>query len=140
MPIPFWTGHYIGLSFAEHGREASSGLDCWGLVRLVLAEQFAIALPSYSAHYSHTRDGEKLSSLIAAESEKWNEVEPGGEKLGDVVVLRMMGRPMHVGLVLGDGHMLHIEDGIDSAIESYTGPRWKDRIMAFFRHQELSLQ
>jgi len=39
MPIPYWAGHYIGLHFREHGRTVA-GADCWGLVRLVLQEQF----------------------------------------------------------------------------------------------------
>ena len=137
MPVPFWVGHYIGLTFIEHGREAKSGLDCWGLYRLVLGEQFGLALPSYHAAYISTKDGEKLSEIITAESAKWRPITAGSEKLGDAVILRLRGHPMHIGLVIGDGQMLHIENKIDSAIESYTGPRWKNRVVAFFRHQEL---
>ena len=136
MPIPYWAGHYIGLPFAEHGRDAH-GLDCWGLYRLVLAEQFGVALPSYRNAYASTRQGRTLSCLIESESRDWRAIEPGREKLGDAVILRLMGHPMHVGLVLGDRHMLHIEDKIDSCIEHYGGPRWKNRVAAFFRHQEL---
>jgi hypothetical protein len=29
--------------------------------------------------------------------------------------------------------MLHIESGINSAIERYTGPRWQDRVFGFYR-------
>lgn len=56
--------------------------------------------------------------------------------MGDVIVLRLLGHPMHVGVVLGDRQMLHIEEGIDSAIESYAGPRWQHRVFGFFRYRE----
>ena len=134
MPVPFWAGHYIGLPFQDHGRD-SSGLDCWGLVRLVLAEQFDIALPSYIHEYQRTTQVEKISTLIERESSKWKEVPAGSEVCGDTVTLRVRGRPMHVGLVLGDRQMLHIECGINSVIERYVGARWMERVSGFYRYR-----
>jgi len=133
MPIPIWAGHYIGLPFTEHGRNIH-GLDCWGLVRLIMAEQFNIALPSYSRDYQSTKDQDRLGTLITGEAKKWIEIPKGKEQQGDVIVLRMRGQPMHVGLVLGDAHMIHIERGINSAIERYSSIRWKDRVWAVYRY------
>ncbi len=137
MPVPFWAGHYIGLPFQDHGRDRS-GLDCWGLVRLALAEQAGLALPSYIKAYQRSTQVEKISALIDRESKKWQAVPPGGEACGDVIVLRVRGKPMHVGLVLGDQQMLHIECGINSVIERYTGPRWAERISGFYRYKGFS--
>jgi cell wall-associated NlpC family hydrolase len=134
MPIPIWAGHYIGLPFHEHGRDRS-GLDCWGLVRLVMAEQFNIALPSHAHEYERTTAVDKISALIERESVKWKIIATGQETCGDVVVLRVRGKPMHVGLVLGDKHMLHIERGINSVIERYTGPHWSERIAGIYRYK-----
>lgn len=134
MPVPFWAGHYIGLPFLDHGRDRF-GLDCWGLVRLVMAEQFGIALPSHAKAYQRTTQVEKISALVEREAEKWQPVSQGQETCGDVIVLRVRGRPMHVGLVLGDGQMLHIEFGINSVIERYSGSRWVDRISGFYRYK-----
>ncbi len=134
MPIPYWAGHYIGLPFCEHGRD-SFGLDCWGLARMVLSEQFGVSVPSYTQNYSNTHDQTQLGPLISRESKKWQQVEMGKEQCGDVIVLRMRGQPMHVGLVLGDGSMLHIERHINSAMERYSSARWKNRIVAFFRYK-----
>jgi len=134
MPIPFWAGHYIGLPFYDHGRDAL-GLDCWGLVRLVMAEQFGIALPLYSGEYQRTTQVEKISNLIERESSKWKLIKSGDEECGDVIVLRMRGKPMHVGIVLGDKRMLHIEVGINSIIEKYSGSRWDKRISGFYRYK-----
>lgn len=134
MPVPIWAGHYIGLPFRDHGRDRS-GLDCWGLVRLVMGEQSGIALPSFATEYKHTSDADAIGGIVDRESGKWQRVAAGQERCGDVVVLRLFGRPLHVGIVLGDGAMLHIETGINSAIERYTGPRWQSRICGFYRHQ-----
>lgn len=134
MPIPIWAGRYIGLPFKDHGRDRA-GLDCWGLVRLVLAEQFALALPSLAAHYPRTTDQPSISRLIERETLHWQNInDTQTVRAGDVIVLRLNGAPMHVGVVIGDGRMLHIERGINSVIESYRTSRWESRIYGFFRY------
>jgi hypothetical protein len=45
--VPIWVGHYLGLPYKSNGR-CREGLDSWGLVRLVLAEQYGLAIPSHS--------------------------------------------------------------------------------------------
>jgi len=134
MPIPIWAGHYIGLQFKEHGRD-SSGVDCWGLARLILAEQFGIALPSYIREYDNTLKQDQIGALVEREALKWRIIKNGEESAGDIVIMRMRGRPMHVGVVLGDKHMLHIEQGINSVIEDYSRPKWADRISGFYRYK-----
>jgi cell wall-associated NlpC family hydrolase len=136
MPIPLWAGRYIGLPFRDHGRDRS-GLDCWGLVRLVLSEQFGCMLPSFAQEYPHSRATEKISDVILREIPLWDAVQAGAERAGDVIVLRLCGKPLHVGTVLGDAHMLHIESGINSAIERYDGTRWKDRVFGFYRYRKV---
>lgn len=139
MPVPIWAGRYIGLPFAEHGRDRA-GLDCWGLVRLVMGEQFAVALPGFNADYKNTSDCDGIAALVEREAMFWRDIPSGAERLGDVIVLRLKGKPVHVGLVLGDGQMLHVEQGVDSAIEKYTTPRWKDRIHGFYRYEPFDEQ
>lgn len=134
MSVPIWAGRYIGLPFQDHGRNRA-GLDCWGLVRLILSDQFGIALPSYAHEYERTTQVDKISSLITREAPKWTLVPLGQEKAGDVIVLRLRGNPLHVGMVLGDKQMLHIESGINSVIERYTGSRWAERIFGFYRYK-----
>lgn len=136
MPVPFWAGHYIGLPFKDHGRDRS-GLDCWGLARLVLAEQFGIALPSYVHEYDRTTETARIGALIAREALLWQAVPAGTEILGDLILLRLNGQPMHIGLVLGDGQMLHIEWNINSVIERYRESRWSRRTSGFYRYSPL---
>lgn len=134
MAVPIWAGRYIGLPFLERGRDRG-GLDCWGLVRLVMAEQFGRALPSFADGYKAVARAADVADVFGRVLPLWDPVPAGGEEAGDVVVLRLRGAPMHVGMVLGDRQMLHVERGIDSAIESYAGPRWAERVYGFYRYR-----
>ena len=135
MPIPYWAGHYIGLPFKTHGRDIT-GLDCWGLVRLVLHEQMDCQLPSYTQFYDTTTNAAQIGPLVRRETLNWSRVSDAQSKCGDVIIFRMYGQPMHVGLALDEHYMLHIEQGINSAIERFDSLRWKKRIIGIFRYQD----
>jgi len=55
VSIPDWAGDFIGLPYTDKGRDRT-GCDCWGLVRLALAEVAGITLPDYSDAYSAACD------------------------------------------------------------------------------------
>lgn len=147
--VPGWVEAYIGIPFVEFGRDAK-GCDCWGLVRLALGEQFGVNnLPMHTQGYRDTgKDRAGCAATCAAEAASWIDVCHGGrpdfggigrlERPGDVVMLRMMRFPMHVGLVVARGWMLHVMDGIDSTIERYDGAAWQNRVTAFYRHRDLA--
>lgn len=75
MTIPAWAGPYVGLPYADKGRDRA-GVDCWGLVRLILAEVAGQRLPDYSEAY--TRPGDHASVADAVDAglrEGWTRVE-----------------------------------------------------------------
>mgnify|MGYP002778561451 CR=1 FL=1 len=128
-----WLAPYIGLPFLPHGR-TREGLDCWGLVRLVLAEHFGKQLPSYADGYGSITDRQTLGALIPGHlASGWQEVPAGQECSGDLILLRVLGVPMHVGLVIGSRRFLHIEQTINSCIESYDTSPWARRVLGFWR-------
>lgn len=129
---PTWTADYIGLPFKEKGRDRS-GVDCWGLVRLVLGEQWGIALPSYTDHYACALERKEIARLIAGEKGAWRDVGRGAERPGDVLLIRQVGDECHVGLVVAPGLMLHVEAGIDAALERYDGLKWRPRVVGIYR-------
>lgn len=51
----------------------------------------------------------------------------------DVVVFKRAGRPDHVGVCLGRGEFLHVEEKRSSCIERLTSPKWERRIEGFYR-------
>lgn len=135
MGIPSWAADYIGLPFKEHGRDRS-GLDCWGLVRLVYDERYGIQLPSLVERYDNTlaRNALQLGAVVADVAQDWVPVPAGQEREGDVIVLRYNRHPMHVGLVLDKGMMLHVEHGIDTTFCCYDSLRYRRSVTGFYRH------
>lgn len=134
-----WINNYVGIPFKDKGR-TREGLDCWGLVRLFYQERFDLVLPSYEESYPSavSDDLEELGRLIRGEMGPWREItEP---RFGDGVLLRMVGQPVHCGIIVDPAgkKMLHIEKGIDSCIEHYDGVRWKRRVLGFYRHEQMA--
>ncbi|MBT0771411.1 C40 family peptidase [Kineosporia sp. J2-2] len=79
---------YLGVPYRWGGNDASTGLDCSGLTKLVFG-QLGIDLPRSSA--AQATVGTRVSSMAAAEP-------------GDLV---FFGSPVHhVGIYLGDGKMI----------------------------------
>lgn len=141
---------YSRIRFLDKGRDRS-GCDCWGLVKLVYAERFGIELPGYEEVYQHTKDKDAITTAIPQEAEKhWidlypdfktplelSKVRPRRERCGDVVLMRIMGLPWHVGIVGEAGKVLHVEPGTDSICEGYLCTKWERRILGFYRHASL---
>lgn len=135
-------------------RAACDGLDCWGLVRLIAAERFGAQLPAYDE--TTWRECEKRDDQLAANAElaafmngervkgwepMWEAAAaPSNEPLGggrvapgDVVLIRNLGAPIHVGVVVAPGHMLHIEEGIDAMCVEYDDAKTERRVIGFYR-------
>ena len=146
QPLPEWTGQYIGIPFKELGRDME-GCDCWGLTRLICMKELGFTVPSYTEEYSSTYKGRNVSEALekyGVQGKDWEEIEAGQERLGDHVemygVYEIAGKkfraPMHVGLVLIPGTMIHIEDGTDSVLCKYREDRhMKRRVIGFYRYR-----
>jgi len=129
---PAWVSPYIGLPFREKGR-STDGVDCWGLVRLVYAERFGIALPDLSDRYAASEDGPTVERTVEGET------APGGSwrlreapEVGSVGVFRVKGLPSHVGIAVADGRFLHSFPGVNSVVESYQSPAWSNRLVGWY--------
>lgn len=119
---------YSGIPYLRRGRDRQ-GLDCWGLVRLWYRDELGLALPSFA----DLDDGEAATAqeLAARAREQWRQVET--PEAGDVILLR--GDPLHVGVVLAPGLMLHTTRKLGaSAVERYDTGRWRHRVQGFFRY------
>ena len=126
--------NYVGIPFVDKGREAS-GLDCWGLVRLWYRQERCIDLPCYADIYTDTQDERPISDEIKrAIDAEWIKIESKHAREGDVIILRMRGVPMHVGIVTKRGYMLHCEEGVGVALERYDSARWASRVVGFVRY------
>lgn len=144
------TKPYVGLPFAEHGRDRS-GVDCWGLVRLVIGDVTGVWLPSFSTTYASTTTGDEVAESVAVNCfncPEWTTVPAGDERPTDMVVMKGWWRapagglrsgPIHVGVVVRPGSMLHVEEGIDAAVGQYRSDlRIRPRVLRFVRHREVA--
>lgn len=138
---PPWVGEYIGLPWRTLGRQRD-GLDCWGLVRLVMADERAVLLPALDGEgWSGSRAPRDLTALadfMGAHRQGWLPVDFTDRRPFDAVLFKVHGRPLHVGLVVAPSWFLHIQKGHDAAVERFDSLTWRDRREGVFRREELA--
>lgn len=126
-----WVYEYIGLPYKLNGRDRG-GIDCWGLVWLVLAEQFGVDLPSLQGQYDDAGDHGGISRLIDETRVLVDAVQVDYPADGDIVVLRYMGYTTHVGVVAGP-YVLHITGMKWSIIQRLDSAHIAHRIEGYYR-------
>ena len=117
-----WTKKYVGIPFLSNGRN-EDGCDCYGLVRLILQNEYGITLPLLSADYEDAVCIEQTKTLFALNipillGEK---IEHPEEKA--VLLMRMHGSLCHVGLYAGDGYIIHARHNVGVVLEKTDSPR-----------------
>lgn len=124
---------FVGLPYRPGGRDPS-GVDCWGLVFLVLRAA-GVDAPAYSDHGINAADARGLAALIAGELPAWVPVPAGQERPLDAVLMRDGRTESHVGIVVSPGFLLHIERGHASRIERYRTEPIRRRVVGFYRFE-----
>lgn len=115
MTLDQFAGQVIGLPFRPHGRD-SRGLDCWGLVYEGYRQVLGRHIDDYGGEYTTLKDIERLKGIFAREcGTTWQKIERPEPM--DVAVIFRRGRAIHAGLYLGGGRILHVEHGIDVAVQ-----------------------
>jgi hypothetical protein len=146
MTAPTWAGVYVGIPFRDHGRDRE-GCDCWGLVRLVIAERTGVALPCYATDYDTETDAVGVGHCVTAArvSGVWDAVEgaPQPFDLAEMFsVLRARNGfaypPLHVGVVIAPGWLLHTEVVTGALLVRLDERGLGKRIAGYWRHREVA--
>ena len=126
-----WVADYIGIPYLEHGRDRA-GCDCWGLVRLVLAEQFGRNLPDLGDEYGPV-EADLTSRLIDSTKPLVEADQVRAWKPGDIAVVKVLGIPSHVGVVVGPWHMLHVQRGTAAHVARLDSAKYVHRLEGVYR-------
>ena len=126
-----WVENYIGIPYLEHGR-THDGCDCWGLVRLVLAEVFLHEVPSLTNDYGPV-EASVTARLIDQTSAGIDARRVADPLPGDIAVIRVLGVPSHVGVIVGPWHVLHVKRGTQAIVERLDVNHMSNRIEGYYR-------
>ena len=107
---------WIGIPWVRVG-DSFDGCDCWGLVRLFYRDRLGIELPS-------------LTEFDAMRGIWTRTATP---EYGNILLFRRSNGP-HVGIVVNECDMLHVDESIDSRIEQYRGLLWKHRLKTVYQY------
>ena len=130
-----WSNGYVGIPYADMGRDRA-GCDCWGLARLVFAEQLRIALPDYAAGYASAEEQAEVAALIGQETGTSIWTRGADPAAFDLLLFRHGRHESHVGIYVSAGVMLHMATDDQSKHERFDQGRWAARLMGSFRHFE----
>ena len=128
-----WANGYVGLPFKDQGRD-HTGCDCWGLVRLVYAEQLGIHLLSYVSDYAGAAERAEVATLIDREIDHgpWKQIAT--PQAFDVLLFRRGRLGSHVGVRLNHSRMLHMAQGEQAKVEDFRSAKWGKRYLGAYRH------
>jgi cell wall-associated NlpC family hydrolase len=126
-----WVKKYIGIPFVSNGRTIG-GCDCYGLVRLVLRNEYGVKLPELSDNYADALNVRETARLFAEQLPVL-----AGEKIATaqekaVVVITEHGVAAHIGIVAGGGYILHTGIKTGSVCQRETHPGLRGRIEGYY--------
>lgn len=124
-----WAREYVGIPY-RFGADGRDGADCWGLVRMVLRERFGVDLPAFE---HDDADPHRLHAIVDDALPTVGARRVPAPDPGDLALMRIIGEPCHIGVVTGDGYMLHTLHAHGSVLERYRDRKWAKRLEGFYR-------
>jgi cell wall-associated NlpC family hydrolase len=129
-----WSVEFLGIPYFWHGRD-ETGADCWGICRLVYDKMLGLEIPAYSEACTSDQERAEIAAQFENKSAPlWIPVEKTKAEEFDIVVFSLGGRDAHAGLAINAYQMLHLAEGLDSCIETFTSEKWCRRLSGVYRH------
>jgi cell wall-associated NlpC family hydrolase len=126
-----WVGKYIGIPFVSNGR-TMKGCDCYGLVRLVLHNEYGISLPELSDDYDNAFNVAETARLFSEHLPVLAGEKIAGPQEKAIVVITEHGVAAHVGIVAGGGYILHTGSKTGGICQRDTHPGLRGRIEGYY--------
>ena len=136
-----WVRKYTGIPYLDSGGDGVVATDCWRLLRRVVLERWGIEVPLFGdITYTGRQDINRVGEFIKAREQDmsdWVKLEHESPRAGDIILFRLHGNPLHVGVLVHAKWVLHVEEGVASICERIDDTTWKNRIWARYRHSSL---
>jgi cell wall-associated NlpC family hydrolase len=126
-----WVKKYIGIPFVSNGR-TKDGCDCYGLVRMVLHNEYGITLPELSNDYTNALNRAETERLFIEKLPVLAAGKLPGLRERAVVSIAEGGRPCHLGIAAGAGYVLHTGVKTGSVCQRVTHPGLRGRIAGYY--------
>jgi len=128
---------YIGIPFKWNGYD-HEGVSCWGMMVLIYKELWGINLPRHDEMGLKVSKGEELKPDTWVNETTWIPLEMGQEVTGDALHLYGLhgGRltPLHGGIVVKPGLIIHSQEGTGVVISNYhKDRRYIRRVIGAYR-------
>ena len=127
----------MNIPYKRGGRSIEEGLDCWGIVIVFYERELGIRLPKLESMYyhddlNHKQGASELEAEIERNSLKEMFMEVDESQPGDLLLFRILGHGIHVGIRAEDHDFLHAQRGKKSRIvNDYI---WRNKIEQVYRH------
>jgi cell wall-associated NlpC family hydrolase len=127
-----WVREFIGIPYKDKGRDYD-GADCWGLAFLVSRDVFARTLPYLGDNYTSVLMLDEVHKTFKDTSTEFTKIAEDERQPGDLIVFRITGVPVHVGIIIDKNRMVHTLPNHNSAYERYDSVTWSKRIEGYYR-------
>jgi cell wall-associated NlpC family hydrolase len=126
--LPCWAGEYIGIPY-KFGGDSLDGCDCYGLVKMILKDQFNKILPDFT---HKNADQRALSFLVDEALPLLNVTKTNKPDIGSIVIIKLLGYTCHIGLCLDSVTMIHTLHNHNSIIARHDSRQWRKKIEGFY--------
>ena len=127
-----WCRKYVGIPFVSGGRD-ESGCDCYGLVRLILMNEYAINIPLLNGDYTNALNVSETKKLFFENVPLLCSEKIAVPEEQSIVLMKMCGRLCHVGLYAGDGFIIHSRHKVGVVCERISSPQLAGCVEGWYR-------
>jgi cell wall-associated NlpC family hydrolase len=124
---------YINIPFKHKGRNFD-GVDCYGLLVLILKEEKKISLPEYEYAFNWYKEGCNYIQDNIPKFSDWQQIKEPTKPTDVILFYSSPSRKIvsHMGIYIGDDKFIHVGSTYKSRIDRLND-HWKNRIYAVLR-------
>lgn len=127
--------HLFRIPFIEGGRDEKVGVDCWGLVRFCYKQLLDIEIEAYNeTAYKSMSNIDITAEGVEHIKQTSPFIEVDDPQFGDIALISMLNRPIHVGFIINNSEMIHISKSAGVVFENFRGMKWQRRLQGYYRH------